>query len=166
MSCISSKADPNPLAHQIQTNVLTTLLVVLVFTAIKSYYDRLRREKARVTIIVIGTGPIGVTAALAAVRTNRVTQLIFYEQEERNQVYDRNYQICLDRRSTMILKKLHVDFDNIEGVWDDRCFYTRVGSYIEYVFSTIKQSKAETLIHFNKKVSLFLIYNILLKFVG
>jgi hypothetical protein len=66
----------------------------------------------------------------------------------------------------MILKKLHVDFDNIEGVWDDRCFYTRVGSYIEYVFSTIKQSKAVTLIHFNKKVSLFLIYNILLKFVG
>ncbi|XP_076112814.1 uncharacterized protein LOC143080706 isoform X1 [Mytilus galloprovincialis] len=151
MSCIPSKSDSNPLSHQIQNNVLTTLLVVIVFTAIKSYYDKIRREKARVAVFVIGTGPVGVTAALAAVQTKRVTQLVFYEQEERNQVYDRNYQICFDRRSTNILKKLHVDFDNIEGIWDDRCFYTRVGNYIEYIFSAIKRSNTETKIYFNKK---------------
>lgn len=158
MSCIPSKSDSNPLSHQIQNNVLTTLLVVIVFTAIKSYYDKIRREKARVAVFVIGTGPVGVTAALAAVQTKRVTQLVFYEQEERNQVYDRNYQICFDRRSTNILKKLHVDFDNIEGIWDDRCFYTRVGNYIEYIFSAIKRSNTETKIYFNKKVRVSLYF--------
>ena len=115
----------------------------------------MRKRKAKVTVVVLGAGPIGVTAALIAVRSGRVSSLTLYESDEKNKALKRNYQISLDRRSVSFLRRIGVDFDNLEGCWDNRCFYTTIGVYLEYILCAIKSYHIDVDVKFDTQVSLF-----------
>lgn len=138
--------------HDIQQNVFMTCFLIAFFTIVRTSYDRYRWKHARLNLAIIGAGPIGVTAAMIAIASKRASNIIIYEENERKLLYKTKYQVAFDNRSTSFLTHIGVDFDNIEGCWDDRCFYTRAGIYLEYILTKIHQS-AIAKVNFNKKVS-------------
>ncbi|XP_071490547.1 uncharacterized protein [Diadema antillarum] len=119
--------------------MLATILVVSCFVACKSSYDCLRRWRGKLNVVVIGCGPVGLTAALIAVRGGRAKTITVYEEKTRSQLMERPHQIGLDTRSVGFLRKLGVDFDNMEGCWHQDRFYTRIGIFQEYVLSLLQQ---------------------------
>jgi hypothetical protein len=131
-----------------------TTLVIILFASIKTLYDRIRHERARVSVVILGAGPIGVTAAMLALKTGRVSNLTIYEVNDKVSNLKKDYQIAIDKRSVSFLRKAGVDFDNLEGCWDSRCFYTRVGIYLEYMLTTLRRSHKNTVTRFSCKVSL------------
>lgn len=141
---------------QIQPNVIMTTLVIILFASIKTLYDRIRHERARVSVIVLGAGPIGVTAAMLALKTGRVSTLTIYEVNDKVSNLKKDYQIAIDKRSVSFLRKAGVDFDNLEGCWDSKCFYTRVGIYLEYMLTTLRRCHKNTVTRFSCKVRLSL----------
>lgn len=137
---------------QIQPNVIMTAVVVILFASVKTFYDRVRHERARVSVVVLGAGPIGLTAALLALKTRRVSKLTIYETIDKIANLKKDYQIAIDRRSVSFLRKAGVDFDNLEGCWDNKCFYTRVGIYLEYMLTTLRRCNKNTVTKFSCKV--------------
>lgn len=137
---------------QIQPNVIMTAVVVIFFASVKTFYDRVRHERARVSVVVLGAGPIGLTAALLALKTRRVSKLTIYETIDKIANLKKDYQIAIDRRSVSFLRKAGVDFDNLEGCWDNKCFYTRVGIYLEYMLTTLRRCNKNTVTKFSCKV--------------
>uniref|UniRef100_K1QW96 Uncharacterized protein n=1 Tax=Magallana gigas TaxID=29159 RepID=K1QW96_MAGGI len=136
---------------QIQPNVIMTAVVVILFASVKTFYDRVRHERARVSVVVLGAGPIGLTAALLALKTRRVSKLTIYETIDKIANLKKDYQIAIDRRSVSFLRKAGVDFDNLEGCWDNKCFYTRVGIYLEYMLTTLRRCNKNTVTKFSCK---------------
>ncbi|KAJ8303249.1 hypothetical protein KUTeg_019645 [Tegillarca granosa] len=137
-------------SYDIQQNIFLTCLLIAFFTIVKTSYDRFRWKNARLNLVIIGAGPVGVTAAMIAIASKRASNIIIYEENERKHLYKTKYQVAFDNRTTSFLTRIGVDFDNIEGCWDDRCFYTRAGIYLEYMLTNIHQS-AIVKINFNKK---------------
>jgi len=154
MSCHRVTADDilNTPKH-IQHNVYVTLVVICVFGIIRSIYENIWKKNAKIDVVIIGAGPVGLTAALVAAKSSRVRKIIILEPDLKTEIKERKYQINLDRRTTDFLRSLGVDFDNLEGCWDDRCFYTRVGIYLEYVLSILQYSHISTEVLYNTKVS-------------
>lgn len=119
--------------------ILATLLVVGCFIACKSSYDCLRRWRGKLNVVVVGCGPVGLTAALVAVRSKRAKKITIFEEKTRSQLMDRPHQIGIEPRAVGFLKKLGVDFDNMEGCWHQERFYTRIGIFQEYILSLLQQ---------------------------
>jgi threonine dehydrogenase-like Zn-dependent dehydrogenase len=95
--------------------VLMTMSALIVFVGIRSIFSKTRRDMAQLTVIVIGTGPIGVTLTLIAVQCKRVRKLVLYEDHTRSNIEKRSYQIAIQSKYMYVqfLKGFGVDFDNL-----------------------------------------------------
>lgn len=134
--------------------LLLTLSCVVVFIGTRTIVNSIRRGLAQITVVVIGAGPIGLTAALIAVRDHkRVSKLILYEEQSKYNVEHRPYQISIQPSVVAFLSKNGVDFDNLEGIWHEGCFYTRVGIYLEYIINILPLYKTDVEFRFNTKVN-------------
>ncbi|XP_069594946.1 uncharacterized protein [Ranitomeya imitator] len=120
---------------------INTLLVVLVYVVVKVSVDGIRQWRAKVSILVVGAGPVGLTAALAAVRSGKVLKLTILDERSRTSLLCRPQQIDLDPRSVRFLLALGVDFDNIEGCWHNDHFFTKIGVFQEHLLSILEQRK-------------------------
>ncbi|XP_043350966.1 uncharacterized protein LOC122456296 isoform X2 [Dermochelys coriacea] len=120
---------------------LSTLLAVLLYVAVKVSVDGLRHWRARVSVLVVGAGPAGLTAALVAVRSGKVLKLTLLDERHRAALVCRPQQIALQPRSVRFLLALGVDFDNMEGCWDNEHFFTRIGVFQEHLLSILEQQK-------------------------
>lgn len=121
--------------------VLSTLVAVVVYVALKGSVDAVRQWRARISVLIVGSGPVGLTAALVAVRSGKVLKLTVLDERYRTALLCRPQQIALDRRSVKFLLGLGVDFDNMEGCWHDEHFFTRIGVFQEYLLSILEQMK-------------------------
>uniref|UniRef100_A0A0B6ZV97 FAD-binding domain-containing protein n=1 Tax=Arion vulgaris TaxID=1028688 RepID=A0A0B6ZV97_9EUPU len=117
--------------------LIISAIVVTCFICTKTIVDSLRRRNARLTLVIIGAGPIGLTSMLVAARCGRVSRIVLYEELSKLTLFNKPHQIALDVKSVHFLKRLGVDFDNIEGCWDSGCFYTRLGVFQEYMLTTV-----------------------------
>ncbi|XP_077452916.1 uncharacterized protein LOC144071566 [Stigmatopora argus] len=120
---------------------LSTVLAVAVYVTLKAGVDGVRRWRARMAVLVVGSGPVGLTAALVAVRSGKVLKLTVLDERNRGALLCRPQQIALDPRSVDFLLGLGVDFDNMEGCWHDDHFFTRIGVFQEYLLSILEQKK-------------------------
>ncbi|XP_061825140.1 uncharacterized protein [Nerophis lumbriciformis] len=131
-------------------SALSTLLAVAVCVLLKVGLDGIRRWRARISVLVVGAGPVGLTAALVAVRSGKVLKLTVLDERYRSALLCRPQQIALDPRSVNFLLGLGVDFDNMEGCWHDQHFFTRIGVFQEYLLSVLEHKKQ----HVDVKVQL------------
>ena len=120
---------------------LSTLLAVALYALLKVSVDGFRQWRARVSVLVVGSGPVGLTAALVAVRSGKVLKLTLLDERYRAALLCRPQQIALDPRSVNFLLGLGVDFDNMEGCWHNEHFFTRIGVFQEYLLSILEQKK-------------------------
>ncbi|KAM8945365.1 uncharacterized protein RCH25_048629 [Pelodytes ibericus] len=120
---------------------LSTLVVVLVYVVVKLSLDGIRQWRARVPILVVGAGPVGLTAALVAVRSGKVLNLTILDERPRVSLLCRPQQIALNPWSVKFLLALGVDFDNIEGCWHNDHFFTKIGVFQEHLLSILEQRK-------------------------
>ncbi|KAJ8400521.1 hypothetical protein AAFF_G00396450 [Aldrovandia affinis] len=120
---------------------LSTLLAVLVYVVVKVSLDGIRQWRARVSVLIVGSGPVGLTAALVAVRSGKVLKLTVLDERYRTALLCRPQQIALDPRSVNFLLGLGVDFDNMEGCWHNDHFFTKIGVFQEYLLSILEQKK-------------------------
>ena len=82
-----------------------------------------------------------------------MSNIIIYEEKTRSRLLGNNYQIALDTKSVQFLKTLTIDFDNIEGCWDNGIFYTKSGVFVEYLLSNIPRLDVSLDLRLNTKVS-------------
>lgn len=134
---------------------LSTLLAVAVYVVVKGSVDGLRQWRARISLLVVGSGPVGLTAALVAVRSGKVLKLTVLDERTRSALLCRPQQIALDPHSVRFLLSLGVDFDNMEGCWHNEHFFTRIGVFQEYLLSVLEQKKqkVDVRVHLGTKVS-------------
>lgn len=132
--------------------IIISALIVTCFVCTKTLVDSLRRRHARISVVIVGAGPIGVTSLLVAARTGRASQIIVYEELNKHALFNRPHQIAFDPKSVHFLKRLGVDFDNIEGCWDMGNFYTRIGVFQEYMLTTIPKLDVPVHIRLGTKV--------------
>lgn len=135
---------------------LSTLLAVLVYVVVKVSLDGIRQWRARISVLIVGSGPIGLTAALVAVRSGKVLKLTLLDERYRSALLCRPQQIALDPRSVRFLLDLGVDFDNMEGCWHNEHFFTKIGVFQEYLLSILEQKKqkVDVKVHLGTKVRL------------
>lgn len=155
-----SSADPGedlwsaaPGTHQIHASLLLTLVAVGVFCVARLVYNKMWKVRTKLSVVVLGGGPVGVTAALVAAKSDRVRKLTIVDMEVRTQMVKRSYQLFFDTNSVAFLQTLGVDFDSIEGCRDEHGFYTGVGIFLEYCLSLLEGSEKEVKILFGQKVS-------------
>ena len=130
-----------------------TVLVLCGFLLVKTCADRIRRRMSRVSVVVIGAGPVGLAAALMAARTGKATALLIFEAKSRHKLLCNLKQLALDRVSLDMFASLGVDFDNIEGCWDSGRFFTREGVFQEYLISLLSKIHIPHELRFKTKVS-------------
>ncbi|KAJ3598091.1 hypothetical protein NHX12_001605 [Muraenolepis orangiensis] len=120
---------------------VSTLVAVAVYVVVKVSLDGFRQWRSKVSVLIVGSGPIGLTAALVAVRSGKVLKLTVLDERYRTALLSRPQQIALDPRSVEFLLGLGVDFDNMEGCWDNEHFFTKIGVFQEYLLSILEQKK-------------------------
>ena len=140
-----------PNSDVIQTAIIT-LLVSVCFVITKTAYDEVRQILSRVTLVVIGAGPIGLLSLIIAARCGRVSSIIIYEVKSRFELLNNNYQIVLDKNSVALLRTLGIDFDNMEGCWDKGTFCTRTGILLEYLLTSMARLEIPVDIRLKTKV--------------
>lgn len=137
---ISYLHDPASMVRQLfLQELLVTTAVIIVFIAIRTVYTVMRRRWARITVIVIGGGPIGLTATYIASKCARVARLVLYEELCRSALVNRLNQLAFDLKSITFLKGLGIDFDNLEGCWQNSSFATRAGIFQEYLLNLLEK---------------------------
>ncbi|KAK6185089.1 hypothetical protein SNE40_007403 [Patella caerulea] len=117
--------------------LMLTAFIVAGFVCTKTIYDNIRKRQARVTVVVIGGGPIGLLSILIAAKTGKVRKLILFEELCKKALLNKPHQLAMDPKSVIFLRKLGVDFDNIEGCWSNDSFFTHVGIFQEYLVNVI-----------------------------
>ncbi|XP_028306263.1 uncharacterized protein LOC114465444 [Gouania willdenowi] len=120
---------------------LSTLVAVVLYVLLKVSLDGFRQWRARISVLIVGSGPVGLTAALVAVRSGKVLRLTVVDERYRSALLCRPQQIALDPRSVKFLLGLGVDFDNMEGCWHNEHFFTRIGVFQEYLLSILEKKK-------------------------
>ena len=141
--------------HRVMIDTITvTVIILCVFIASKNAMDNLWRRWAKVTVVVVGGGPVGLISVLIAAKCQRVSRIILFEEKTRHNLLNRPQQIAVERHNVQYLTELGVDFDNMEGCWKQHCFYTRVGVFQEYVLSILFRLPIEVDTRFSTTVSL------------
>ena len=136
----------------ISVQITLTLSAVALFVGTRTLVDKIRRTLAHITVVVVGAGPTGLTSALIAVNCKKVKRLIVFEEETKFAIENRAYQIAINPSSVSFLRKNGIDFDNLEGLWYEGCFYTRVGIYLEYIINVLPLQHAVVEFRFRTKV--------------
>lgn len=139
--------------HNISMYFVITISAVAVFIGTRKLVCKIRQEMVQLTVIVIGAGPIGLSAALISVQCKRVKKVVIYEEQSKFNIENRSYQVAIQSSNVAFLRSYGVDFDNLEGLWHDGCFYTRVGIYLEYIVHVLPLYSTEVECHFRTKVS-------------
>ncbi|XP_010888773.1 uncharacterized protein si:dkey-234i14.6 [Esox lucius] len=131
----------------------STLVAVVVYVVVKVSLDGIRQWRARISVLIVGSGPVGLTAALVAVRSGKVLKLTLLDERYRTALLCRPQQIALDPCSVKFLLGLGVDFDNMEGCWHNEHFFTKIGVFQEYLLSILEQKrqKVDIKIHLGTK---------------
>ena len=134
---------------------LRTLVAVVIYVVVKVSVDGIRQWRARISVLIVGSGPVGLTAALVAVRSGKVLKLTVLDERYRTALLCRPQQIDLDPRSVKFLLGLGVDVDNMEGCWHKEHFFTKIGVFQEYLLSILEQKKqkVEIKVHLGTKVA-------------
>ena len=114
-----------------------TLLVTFAFMATKTSYDIVRQHWSKATVIVVGAGPVGLTAVLISALSGKAERIILFDDKFRNDLINRPQQIALKDKCVKFLKSLGVDFDNIEGCWHEGSFFTKLGVFEEYMLGMV-----------------------------
>ncbi len=152
MSCYEEIAPLTSNTIFMQT-IAVTVAVTCGFLLSKTTYDNFRKRWARATVVVVGAGPIGLISVLIAAKSGKAARIILYEEKYRNDLLNRPQQIALQQKNVHFLKSLGVDFDNIEGCWQQKCFYTRIGVFQEYILSIIYTLGVPVDVRLQQKVS-------------
>ncbi|XP_070536619.1 uncharacterized protein [Ptychodera flava] len=140
----------NEICYQL---TLVTVVVALAFMASKCSYNVLRQWRTKLTILVLGCDPIGLTTVLIAAKSCKTSKIILLEEKSRKFLVAQPQQVALDARSVQFLKRLDVDFDNIEGCWQDERFCTPLGVLQEYLFSLIERQNVNMEVRLHTKLS-------------
>ncbi|XP_069113566.1 uncharacterized protein [Argopecten irradians] len=119
-------------------HLFMTVLFLLAFLGGRAVYGQFRRRVRKLDVVVIGAGPVGLTATFIAMRSPRVGQITVYEESPREYVINSPYQITFDSTSFSFLETIGVDFNNMEGCHDLGLFYTKVGVYLQYILDQIQ----------------------------
>ncbi len=151
MACYEEIASLTSNGIFLQT-VVVTVAVTCGFLISKTTYDNFRKRWARATVVVIGAGPIGLISVLIAAKSGKAEKIILFEEKYRNDLFNRPHQIALEQKNVHFLKTLGVDFDNIEGCWQQKCFFTRIGVFQEYILSTIYRLNVTVDVRLHQKV--------------
>ncbi|XP_033896517.1 uncharacterized protein si:dkey-234i14.6 isoform X2 [Acipenser ruthenus] len=146
---LNSSMDEEKYRTLAYDTALSTLLAVVVYVVVKVSLDGIRQWRARVSVLVVGSGPVGLTAALVAVRSGKVLKLTVLDERYRTALLCRPQQIALDPRSVKFLLRLGVDFDNMEGCWHNDHFFTKIGVFQEYLLSILEHKKQKVDIKIN-----------------
>ena len=150
---VSYLQDPaSMIRHLFLQELLVTTAVIIVFIVTRTVYTTLRRRWARITVIVIGGGPIGLTATYIASKCARVARLVLYEELCRSALVNRLNQLAFDLKSITFLKGLGIDFDNLEGCWHNNSFATRAGIFQEYLLNLLEKMDMPMEMKFQTKV--------------
>ena len=141
-----------------------TILVTVAFVATKTSYEKVRQHLSKATVVVVGAGPVGLTAVLISALSGKAEKIILFDDKFRNDLINRPQQIALTDSSVMFLKMLGVDFDNIEGCWQNGSFFTKLGVFEEYVLGMVYRlhCKVPVDIRLHSKVSTTLSNKLLL----
>ncbi|KAK7500328.1 hypothetical protein BaRGS_00008551 [Batillaria attramentaria] len=117
--------------------LIISAIVVTCFVATKTLLDNFRRRQARLNVVVVGAGPVGLISLMVAAKSGRVSRIILFEEVCKMVLFNKPHQVAFDNKSVCFLRKLGVDFDNIEGCWDCGSFFTRLGVFLEYMLSIV-----------------------------
>jgi len=152
-------------SKQEQQNLCLTFVCLIAFMGWKIVYEKIRQNMAQLKIIIIGAGPIGLSSALVATKSRKISEILIFEESKRNNIINRSYQITFDPSSIKFLSSIGVDFDNIEGCWNEGFFYTKVGVYLEYILDKLNTRKGICKVFYNKKVGNILYFDLSLRIV-
>ncbi|GAB1598133.1 uncharacterized protein LOC106870828 isoform X1 [Argonauta hians] len=146
--------DPaSMIRHLFIQELLLTVFVLVCFVMIRTVYTAIKRNYARITVFVIGGGPIGLTAMFIAAKCARVERLVLFEELGRSSLINRLNQVAFDKGSINFLKELGIDFDNMEGCWQQNGFSTRAGIFQEYLLNLISKMDVPIEFKFQTKFS-------------
>lgn len=135
-----------------QDHVCVTVIFLLAFLGGRAVYGEVRRRGRRMDVVVVGAGPVGLTASFIAMRHPRVGRVMVFEELSRERVIHSDYQITLDADSSEFLQSHGVDFNNMEGCREGGLFYTKVGVYLEYLLDQIQYTGQQCQVLFETKV--------------
>ena len=154
MACYQDITELSTGCILFQTTAVT-VLVTFAFIATKTSYDIVRQHLSKATVIVIGAGPVGLTAVLISALSGKAERIILFDDKFRNDLINRPQQIALKEECVKFLKTLGVDFDNIEGCWEHGSFFTKLGVFEEYMLGMVYRlhSKVPVDIRLCSKVS-------------
>ena len=154
MACYQDISALTSSSILIQTTAVT-IFVTFAFMASKTSYDIFRYHWSKATTIVVGAGPVGLTAVLISALSGKSDRIILFDDKFRNDLINRSQQIALKEKYVKFLKTLGVDFDNIEGCWHEGSFYTKLGVFVEYMLGMVYRLhyKVPIEIRLNTKVS-------------
>ncbi|XP_077993173.1 uncharacterized protein LOC144447141 [Glandiceps talaboti] len=147
----------NTICYQL---TFSTIIVVVIFTACRCCYNTIRKWRAKVTVLVLGSDPIGLTAVLIAAYSKKTSRIILVEQKSRNFLIGQSQQVALDTRSVQFLKTFNVDFDNIEGCWQGERFCTPLGVLQEYLLGLIERHQDKIEVKLSTKFSKSMLDNL------
>ncbi|XP_033110015.1 uncharacterized protein LOC117111227 [Anneissia japonica] len=139
------------LSSHIPSTAFVTIIIVSFFVFTKSIYEYIKKRRTKLNLIIVGSGPIGLTTAIIAAQNKRISRITLYESKPRQNLFVRPQQIALDRRSIHFLKSLKIDFNAIEGCWENDRFFTRVGTFQEHLLEILKKLDADLEIKFGCK---------------
>ena len=146
--------------EQIAQTAVVTLIISSAFFVCKIAYNFMKQRLSKATIVVIGAGPIGLISALISSKSRCATQILIFEDTSQHDLIERLQQVVFNEDNVAFLRNLGVDFDNIEGLWQDNSFLTRLGVFEEYLLGMVYRlpSKVHVDIRLNTQVSQFHIF--------
>lgn len=132
--------------------IFISAVVIVGFICTKTIVDNYRKRHSKIFITIVGAGPVGLISLLVSARSGRATRIELFEELSKHSLLSRKYQLTFDVRSVRFLKRLQVDFDNIEGCWEYGCFFTKLSVFQEYVLSMVHKLEVPVDIRLQTKV--------------
>ena len=151
MACYDDVAPLTADGVLLQTLVIT-VVVTFGFLLSKTTYDNYRKRSSKATLVVVGAGPIGLTSLIIAAKSGKISRAILFEEKCSQDLVNRPQQIALEHKNVIFLQSLGVDFDNIEGCWQQHRFFTRIGVFQEYLLSLISRLPVPVDVRLRQKV--------------
>ena len=150
-------SEPDVTGGTVVQTTLVTVAVLSIFLMCRTVYEHIRQQFARVTVVIIGAGPIGLLSALLASQNQKVNRVILYEEKSRRELLARHQQVALNSLTVKFVKTVGIDLDSLEGCWHNKCFLTPIAVFQEYLLEriyTVSRDVCEVDVKLNCKVSI------------